>query len=152
LGLRFRRDKVVKAGQKGPDFGIIHSGATIWIEAIVPAPEGIPEDYLRTPGIGEVVVKSMPHQEMLLRWTAALKEKRAKLQRYIETGIIEATEPTAIAINECRLCDFAVDDRGISQMPFAVGDVSGWADSGPDFTRRTPGRRSAAPSAARDPR
>lgn len=25
-----------------------------------------------------------------------------------------------IAINGCRLCGFAIDDRGISQMPFAV--------------------------------
>jgi hypothetical protein len=120
--LRFesRRDKVVKAGQRGPDFGILHYGTTIWIEAIVPAPEGIPADYLRTPKIGEVICKTMPHQEMLLRWTAALKEKREKLQGYVEKGTILATEQTVIAINGCRLTDFAIDDNGISQMPFAV--------------------------------
>jgi type I restriction enzyme S subunit len=60
----------------------------------------------------------MQHQQMLLRWTAALKEKQAKFQRYVEQG--PAAQPTAIAINGCRLGDFAVDDRGISQMPFAV--------------------------------
>jgi hypothetical protein len=120
LGFEFRRDKVLKAGQRGPDFGVNYNGATIWIEAIVPAPEGIPAEYLRTPKIGEAICKSMPHEEMLLRWTAALKEKREKFQRYVEKGIILAIEPTVIAINGCRLCDFAIDDHGISQMPFAV--------------------------------
>jgi type I restriction enzyme S subunit len=111
---------VLKAGQQGPDFGLLHEGTTLWVEVIVPAPEGIPPDYLRTPKVGEVIVKSMPHQEILLRWTAALKEKREKFQRYVESGIIAVTEPTVIAINGCRLCDFAIDDHGISQMPFAV--------------------------------
>jgi hypothetical protein len=86
----------------------------------VPAPEGIPAEYLATPKVGEFIVKTMPHKEMLLRWTAALKEKHEKFQRYVENGIFSATEPIVIAINGCRLCDFAIDDRGISQMPFAV--------------------------------
>jgi hypothetical protein len=120
LGFEFRRDKVRKAGQQGPDFGLLHDGTTIWVEAIVPAPEGIPPEYLEPPKKGEFVVKTMPHKEMLLRWTAALKEKRDRLAHYIERGIVAATDPAVIAINGCRLCDFAIDDHGISQMPFAV--------------------------------
>jgi type I restriction enzyme S subunit len=120
LGFEFRRDKVGKAGQQGPDFGLLHDGTTIWVEAIVPAPEGIPPEYLAPPKIGEVTVKTMPHKEMLLRWTGALKYKRDRLQGYVEKGIILATEPTVIAINGCRLTDFAIDDNGISRMPFAV--------------------------------
>ncbi|MGA3303553.1 MAG: hypothetical protein ABSC72_09735 [Methylovirgula sp.] len=119
-GFEFRRNNVVRAGQRGPDFGIIRNGATIWIEAIVPAPEGIPTEYLKTPKVGEVILKTMPHQEILLRWTAALKEKREKFQWYVENGIVLASEPTVIAINGCRLREFAIDDHGISQMPFAV--------------------------------
>jgi hypothetical protein len=120
LGFEFRRDKVRKAGQEGPDFGLLCNGMTIWVEAIVPAPEGIPAEYLAPPKVGEFIVKTMPHKEILLRGTAALKEKREKFQRYVVNGIISATEPTVIAINGCRLCDFAIDDHGISQMPLAV--------------------------------
>jgi type I restriction enzyme S subunit len=88
LRFEFRRDMVLKAGQQGPDFGLLHGGRTIWVEAIVPAPEGIPTEYLRTPKVGEVILKTVPHQEKLLRWTAALKEKRQKFQRYVENGTI----------------------------------------------------------------
>jgi hypothetical protein len=45
LGFEFRKGHVTKAGQHGPDFGIIHNGRTIWIEAIVPGPEGIPPPH-----------------------------------------------------------------------------------------------------------
>ena len=46
LGYEFRQGNVRKAGQRGPDFGIVHEGRTIWIEAIW-SPKGIPPDYLR---------------------------------------------------------------------------------------------------------
>jgi hypothetical protein len=120
LGFEFRHDMVSKAGQQGPDFGLLHDGTTIWVEAIVPAPEGIPAEYLRTPKIGEVILKTVPHQEKLLRWTGALKYKRDKLQKYVEKGTIPATDPTVIAINGCRLADWSVDDNGVSRMPLAV--------------------------------
>src|SRR5207302_9927897 len=73
LGFEFRPNRVLKAGQQGPDFGLLHEETTIWVEAIVPAPEGIPPEYLEPPEKGVFTVKSMPHKEMLLRWTAALK-------------------------------------------------------------------------------
>lgn len=120
LGFGFRPDKVGKAGQLGPDFGLVREGTTIWVEAIVPAPQGIPAEYLRTPKVGEVILKSVPHQEKLLRWTAVLKEKREKFQRYVENRIIPATDPTVIAINGCRLADWSIDDNGISRMPLGV--------------------------------
>ena len=120
LGFEFRRDMVLKSGQQGPDFGLLYDGTTIWVEAIVPEPVGIPAEYLRTPKLGEVILKTVPHQEKLLRWTAALKEKREKFQRYVENRIILATDPTVIAINGCRLADWSVDDDGISRMPLAV--------------------------------
>src|SRR5205823_4104157 len=58
LGCEFRRDMVNKAGQDGPDFGVLYDGRTIWIEAVVPSPEGIPADYLRPPRRGEFKVGS----------------------------------------------------------------------------------------------
>jgi hypothetical protein len=38
LGFEYRRDKMLKSGQEGPDFGLLHYGTTIWVEAIVPEP------------------------------------------------------------------------------------------------------------------
>jgi hypothetical protein len=120
LGFEFKHDMVLKAGHRGPDFGLIHEGTTIWVEAIVPAPEGIPAEYLTTPKVGEVILKTVPHREKLVRWTAALKEKREKFQRYVHNGTIPATDPTVIAINGSRLADWSADDNGISRMPLAL--------------------------------
>ena len=33
-----------RSGQHGPDFRVEHAGRTIWIEAVVPGPHGIPAD------------------------------------------------------------------------------------------------------------
>jgi type I restriction enzyme S subunit len=120
LGFRFREGGVKKAGQLGPDFGVLHEGKTIWIEAVVPSPEGIPADYLKPPKSGEVKSASVPHQEKLLRWTSVLKDKRDRLQWYLEREIIAETDTTVIAINACRLADFAYNDLGISRMPYAI--------------------------------
>jgi hypothetical protein len=40
------RNKTAASGQIGPDFGFDHDGRTIWIEAVVPSPEGIPAEWL----------------------------------------------------------------------------------------------------------
>jgi type I restriction enzyme S subunit len=122
-GYDFRRDRVRKSGQHGPDFGIVHNGQTIWIEAITPSPEGIPQDWLDPPKQGECKVRTKPHEQMLLRWTSALKAKRDKLKCYLEQDIIAPTDCTVIAVNSCRLSDFAVEDLGISQLPFAIEAV-----------------------------
>lgn len=122
LGYEFHRGNVRRAGQRGPDFAIVHEGQTIWIEAIVASPEGIPPDYLRPPEPGEFKSGSFPHEEILLRWTSALRDKRAKLQRYVDDAVILATDSTVIAINGCRTTG-GYQDNGITQMPFAVEAV-----------------------------
>jgi hypothetical protein len=121
-GFAFRQGNVRKAGQRGPDFGIVHQEQTIWIEAIVASPEGIPADYLRPPAVGEFKAGSFPHEEILLRWTSALRDKRAKLQSYVEDAVIANTECTVIAINGCRTTGLGYDN-GITQLPFAVEAV-----------------------------
>jgi len=60
---------------------------------------------------------------MLLRWTSVLKDKRDKLACYAETNVVGFNHCSVIAVNSCRLSDFAVDDLGISQLPFAVEAV-----------------------------
>lgn len=67
LGLTFVESKVKKSGQTGSDFGVIYSGKTIWIEAIVPEPIGIPEDYLKPETNLNPI--SQLQRELSSRWT-----------------------------------------------------------------------------------
>jgi hypothetical protein len=114
------RGNVKKAGQRGPDFRIEHQGRTIWIEAVTPEPKGLPKEWVEPPKMGEVRVRSMPHEAMLLRWTSVLKDKRDKLEADADAGIIADGDCTIVAVNCCCLRDIATDDLGISQLPFAV--------------------------------
>jgi hypothetical protein len=123
LGVEPQTAGVTKAGQRGPDFGIVHQGLRIWIEAVTPAPIGIPPDYLEPPKKGVIEVRSVPHEERILRWTSVLSDKRKKLEYYRTQNIIEATDCTVIAVNLCRLQDYAMNDLGISGLPFAVEAV-----------------------------
>ena len=71
---------VKRAGQHGPDFRVEHEGRTIWIEAVVPAPQGIPAEYHESPVPGEEIrVKTKPDDERVLRCTSASADKRHKL-------------------------------------------------------------------------
>ncbi len=123
LGLELLPSLVTKAGQDGPDFGVVFAGKRIWIEAIVPSPEGIPADWLTPPEVGEVRLRSMPHEAMLLRWTSAVAAKKAKIDTYFTKGIVLPDDSVVTAINGCRLSDYSYDDHGVSRLPFAVEAV-----------------------------
>jgi hypothetical protein len=112
-----------KSGERGPDFGILHQGQAIWIEAVTPAPEGIPANYLAPPKKGEITWKPVPYDERLLRWTSVLRDKRNKIESYRKQNIIGDTDCTIIAVNSCRLQDYAPHDLGSSGFPFAVEAV-----------------------------
>lgn len=136
---------------EGPDLCIDHNGMRIWIEIITPqllpssgsgteaqkASKTI-KDYLAPPPIDpkEMSVIDVPTKQILLRWTAALKEKKEKLTGkknksnqldYMEKGIVQPGDIYVIAINSVLLghCGFV----GISQYPnpveatFAVGPI-----------------------------
>jgi type I restriction enzyme S subunit len=138
------RNIVKSSGQHGPDFCFDHEGRTIWIEAVVPAPEGIPAEWLEPPRIGECRVKTMPPEQMLLRCTTAIDAKRNKLDEYRAKGIIAANDCTVVAVNICRLSDWDIDGNGISQLPlvmeavFSIGplDVPISRDGKPNGTAR----------------
>ncbi|MBY3154465.1 hypothetical protein HFO56_19205 [Rhizobium laguerreae] len=111
----------------GPDFLIEHAGLRIWIEVICPEPMGIPGSWLQ-PVLGEVT--NLPHEAMLLRWTAAIKEKSGKLigtpanpQGYFASNIVAADDIYVIAINGRLLRGGFSCLEGISQLPFAVEAV-----------------------------
>jgi hypothetical protein len=117
------RNRVNASGQHGPDFGIDHQGRTIWIEAVVPSPEGIPTEWLEPPRKGDYRVKTMPHEQMLLRCTSVIADKRKKFAKDRAKGIVGASDCAVIAVNICRLSDLDSDGNGISQLPLVMEAV-----------------------------
>ncbi|RUX23484.1 hypothetical protein EOA23_23695 [Mesorhizobium sp. M2A.F.Ca.ET.042.01.1.1] len=110
----------------GPDFCINHNGRRIWIEVIAPTPANIPEAWLSaTDGVRE-----FPHEAILLRWTAAIKQKAEVLlgnlpgaNGYLANGIVGPRDCYVIAINGRLLRGLGGALQaliGISQFPFAV--------------------------------
>lgn len=114
------RNSVTAAGQRGPDFCVDYQGRTIWIEATVPSPEGIPADWLESPRKGEYRVKTKPDQQRVLRCTSAIDAKQEKFAEYQAKGIVGASDCVVIAVNICRLSDWDVDGNGISQLPLVM--------------------------------
>ena len=113
-----------RSGQHGPDFRVEHAGRTIWIEAVVPGPHGIPADYLKSPvSGGEIRVKTKPNDERVLRCTSAIADKRLKFDEYRAKGIVGANDCAVIAVNICRLSDWDPDGNGISQYPLSMEAV-----------------------------
>lgn len=117
---------------EGPDFLVEHGGQRIWIEVITPEPKGLPDAWINH-SIGNVV--SLPHEELLLRWTASLKEKAEKLlgsvdrrngdrvPGYRDKGIVREGDVYVVAVNGRLLRGFGgviPELNGISQYPFAV--------------------------------
>jgi type I restriction enzyme S subunit len=111
----------------GPDFLIEEAGQRVWVEVICPAPVGISEQWLN-PRHGQVVSK--PANEVLLRWTHAVKTKADRLvgtpgrRGYLEEGVVHPDDAYVIAINGCRFRHGPFPELdGISQFPYAVEAV-----------------------------
>ncbi len=95
----------ISSANEGPDFKMDRSGQTIWVEAICPAPTGLPDDWLREARAGEIRVRNVPHEAMLLRWTSALKEKKEKLAGWRERKSIVG--PNGAIVKSCVWADHA---------------------------------------------
>lgn len=114
----------------GPDFSVTNNGQKIWIEIICPEPTGLPSEWIE-PKMGKVI--SFPHEQLLLRWTSAIKEKAEKLlgsldgtvKGYIEKGIVGSDDAYVIAVNgrKLRSGNPFPELLGISQFPFVVEAV-----------------------------
>lgn len=123
LDFQFRTDLNRTSGQNGPDIGLVHKNRTIWIEAVVPKPEGLSSEWLDPSKPGEFRVRTMPHEEMLPRWTSALRDKNCRLKGRLNKNVVKPDEAYVVAINSRMLSNFPVEDYGISQMPFVVEAV-----------------------------
>jgi type I restriction enzyme S subunit len=107
---------------EGPDFRFERENLTVWVEAISPEPKGLPAHWMEGPKPNEFKVGDFPHNEILLRWTSAFKEKWEKLGKYQEAGIVGEKDAYVIAINGCQLGALPLH-HGISRYPFAVEAV-----------------------------
>lgn len=113
------------SASEGPDFRAEKNGEVFWIELITPEPTGIPEDFLKGSLNG---VYTLPHEQILLRWTAAIAEKVCKLRGnaehavsgYLQKGIVKPDERCVIAVNDRLLVRWPDGMTGISQFPFPV--------------------------------
>ncbi len=128
IGCCFDRRALRKSEQAGPDFGIVHKGKTIWIEAVVPEPKGIPSDYLEPPRrpTGDSIdleMRTVPHEAIQLRLLSVVADKQRKIAEYIAAGTIAKDECTVIAVNACRLSGTNIFDQGLSQLPLIVETV-----------------------------
>ncbi|MBI3250601.1 MAG: hypothetical protein HYZ61_01975 [Candidatus Andersenbacteria bacterium] len=86
----------ISSSNKGPDIKIFKNGQTIWIECIAPA-QGTGPD--RVPNVQTEGLHSVPEDEMVLRLSAALKEKFIKYQEYLSKGIVAPKDIFIIAVN-----------------------------------------------------
>jgi len=109
----------ISSAEEGPDLRAVKDGEVYWFEAVVPdvgtGANRLPDGYLHSD------FSSVPHEAILLRWTAAIKEKCTKYAAYRKKGIVAASEPCVIAVNSCLLGVTGFD--GISQYPAAVDAV-----------------------------
>lgn len=103
----------IQSHESGPDFSFDLDGEKVWIEATTPEPcDAIKERYNRQGG-------PVPHEQILLRWTSALANKRGRFLEYLNKDIVRSNDICIIAINGHMLHEA----RGISMLPYAVEAV-----------------------------
>lgn len=118
----------VRRSRDGPDLLVVDKDRKVWIEVICPEPGDIPSTWLNAP---QNAAYTFPHEAILLRWTAAIKEKAEKLlgnaQRgvtgYLAQGIVDPNDAYVIAVNGRQLRAVFPALHGISQLPFAAEAV-----------------------------
>jgi hypothetical protein len=104
----------ITSGPKGePDFRFERDGVVVWVEAVSPSPG--PDLSNDPPSTGTTV----PHQEILLRWTTAFDAKWKKGIEYRRKGVIKGDEAYVIAIDGSQLGWLPLS-HGSSRMPYIV--------------------------------
>ena len=112
----------------GPDFLVMDGERRVWIEVVCPEAMRVPDDWLR-PEPNHV--HTLPDRELLLRWTAAIKQKANALlgaddgtPGYLAKAVVDVGDAYVIAVNACRLRSGPFPSLfGISGFPFAAQAV-----------------------------
>lgn len=115
----------------GPDLLVMDGENKIWIEVTCPKPENVSQGWLNPQGNAF----ALPDEEILLRWTSAIKKKTEKLLGrtngsgrrilgYLENGVVGHNDAYVIAINGRQLRSPGFSSlNGVSGYPFAVQAV-----------------------------
>lgn len=115
----------------GPDLLVMDDENKIWIEVTCPKPEKISQGWLNPQGSAF----ALPDEEILLRWTSAIKKKTEKLlgktngsgeriSGYLEKGVVGQNDAYVIAVNGRQLRSPGFSSlNGVSGYPFAVQAV-----------------------------
>jgi hypothetical protein len=100
MGMSLRRS------DPGPDLLIEHEFGRIWIEAIAPT-AGDTNSADRVPDLIPIneggSAQTVPVEKIILRYTAALEEKRSKFRAYREKGLVSNDDTCVIAISGAHL-------------------------------------------------
>ena len=108
----------------GPDFLVTDGEKRVWIEVVCPEPSCLSEGWLNC---DHGKVWSFPQQEILLRWTSAIKAKADKLESYLSSNVVSPEDVFVIAVNGCRLRNGPFSSiMGISHHPVAAEVVFGF--------------------------
>lgn len=121
----------------GPDFLLTDGSRRIWVEVICPEAVGIPQDWLEiclnqvgTPLHKQIPVITPPHEQILLRWTSAIKTKfdglvgKPEKEGYLEKGIVKKDDVFVIAVNGCQFRNGPFSELvGASGLPYALEAV-----------------------------
>ncbi len=112
---------------RGPDFCFSIGDRRVFIECTAPEPTGLPPEWLEPVDWSTIKteVSSVPFAEILLRWTAAIKEKYDKLEGPVDRqtgrrrrshgyrgqGIVRDNDCYVIAIDGRMLCEVETSPR-----------------------------------------
>jgi type I restriction enzyme S subunit len=96
FGLNAQGHRLLPARKSGPDLLIEGPEKPVWLEAVA-ATKGSGAD--RVPELELNVVQSVPDELIILRLRQSIDQKFRKLRRYLEKGIVSATDPFIIAVN-----------------------------------------------------
>lgn len=132
LGSTFlKRGYVLDIIKQGPDFKTKKDGLHVFIEAVAPHQGSGPD---RIPGMVNGQVMSVPVDQMILRLTTSLYDKKKTYDEYLKKGIVTEKDPFVIAINRSSFmhpdpmlplvikCLFGVGDL---VMKFPINTVTG---------------------------
>lgn len=114
----------VSSKAEGPDILLTQNGQRIWVEAVAPTAGGVGHPD-RVPDIKMKEAQSVPDDEILLRYRAAIEEKYTrKRQTYLDNGVLDAGEPYIVAICGTKIGFCLADDEParIARAVYPIGN------------------------------
>ncbi|NJC44725.1 UNVERIFIED_ORG: hypothetical protein FHT06_001964 [Xanthomonas campestris] len=117
--------EVVKESDAGPEFYVTVNGRRMWIEAVSPK-AGIGPDAVPSIEYGPDAAGTVPIDQIVLRITAALREKLLHYQRARASGRISQEDGYIICINPSQVphAKFGAEPSYPSRALYGVGNLT----------------------------